>query len=204
MASSGLFPSATLDKRPQRVRTHRAYGTGVRVSTRDWATANRELETDYDHSNRAPCLEFPRRHPSAGSDAWRVDRSGSSQQHQRWDAGRRRNGGRRQQRVGCLWAVVGLRAGGGAATVAGNLGRVALRGSRLPRVAGRALARRRGLAAFAARFHRCRAGRRAPLSNISEGFLTNFLNPAIATLLSGRRAAVRAAPAPPWRAACCC
>ena len=33
---------------------------------------------------------------------------------------------------------------------------------------------------------------RAPLSNISEGFLTNFLNPASATL-PGRRAAVRAA-----------
>ena len=66
--------------------------------------------------------------------------------------------------------------------MAGDLGGAALRGRGLPRVAGCAIARRRGVSAPAGSVSltpRRRAARRC--SNVSEGFLTNFLNPAIAT-----------------------
>ena len=134
------------------------------------------------HTTAGEFMGLCRRDDPARRHTGRLDRGRLAQRAGRRDTGRCRDGDRRQRRIHLLRTADGVRRFHPAAAMAAGVGGAAIRGDGVPRRGSafrRSCARARYIAARSA------SGTLAPAPRLSrsvrEGFVTNLLNPSLAT-----------------------
>ena len=189
MASSGLFPQ------PLWISVRREANPSILVNAPRRCQGPRPVPIPPVSSSSASDLELPRRYPPSGFDARRLHRDRFTQQPRRRIAGRHRNGGGGQQRLDPVRRDLGVRAGVRAAAMALRVAAPSDCRYRVSGVAGAALDSERDQTAGPRNgIGLCGCDVRRPLRrNVYEGFLTNALNPSIASFYLVRRSTVRAA-----------